>query len=785
MSPPATASPHLSPHRPLAAPPWRSQALSLLTVGYAVVFALGVDRGREASGWLVGAAALTIAFAAGRRPSGLARVSGWGLALVVASVGARGESGGLDTFGAAGVAVCVLGAGIGILRAPTDGGLVRAPFPSTTSAALVLGALWLPALAAGVVPARSLGESPVAALLARPGDWALGAVAASALLLLAMGERLRLRRSLELGVIERALAIRAILGTGFAVELVAAALSPSPAYVTARVLLALVAVAVGAAASTPDAVRVTRATRRLVLLVIIGGGVALLGASAASGAGLAASPATLVTAAAALLVGVGIRALEEPLRPARGVWLDAFARARDAASSADPDEAIRGALAALREPAGPSAPSSELWTLPPARCLTVDAAGYLHERPAELPELLISIAAAEPEATLRPRVLDSYEVRRPELRPLAKWMSDQGALLLTVIESGGEIEGVLVLPGASRAGSAPPTLEEVRAFKSVADRLAAACRARAAQLRMLARAQEAAQRADAIEETVDRLRHERALDVGRDVLAAMRLARPATVGVYSASSKAALEALERRTSVGAPIAVVAPTGVDPVPYIARAHLAGARRDAPLVLVDATSAREHDAARWSDPQASPLALADRGMLVLLDGGALPPEIQRLIAGALAQKRAPWERPDPLDVQLVLTGAATPDELVEQARLDSSLALRLGEARSAPIALPRLRDRAEDLRAILTDRLAREGLRVLGRPVGIEQAAFARLVEYPFPGEDAELATIVLRLVARCARARGDARENVVCAADVDALRLAADSRSGRRKDPLSA
>jgi DNA-binding NtrC family response regulator len=238
----------------------------------------------------------------------------------------------------------------------------------------------------------------------------------------------------------------------------------------------------------------------------------------------------------------------------------------------------------------------------------------------------------------------------------------------------------------------------------------------------------------------------------------------------------ALEALERRTAVGAPIAVVAPSGVDPVPYLARAHLAGARRDAPLVLVDATSAREHDPARWTDPQASPLALADRGMLLLVDGSALPAEVQQLVASALAQKRAPWERPDPLDVQLAVTAVATPDELVSQGRLESALALRLGDARTAPVKLPRLRDRAEDLRAILTDRLAREGLRVLGRPVGIEQAGYARLIEYPFPGEDAELAAIVQRLVARC-------RGEVVSAADVDALRLTASN--SRRKDPLSA
>jgi hypothetical protein len=764
---PAPAPASAGSARLRSAPPWRSQALALATALYAVALALWVDGGREPGGWVLGATAIAVALYACRRRTRVARAAGWGLAMVVASVAARADSRGLDACGTVGVAAGVVCAAFAIARAPADGGLVRAPSFSPVPWVVALAVPWVAALAIAVLPAGALASLPLAWMPEGLPGWALFAAAATALVLFVMAERLRRRRRLELGVVERAMAIRAILGTALAIELVAAVLAGSPAHVSARVTLAVAAVGIVASASAGDAVRVARATRRLVVLAIVGGGVALLGAVAVSGAGLGAWEGTLATAAAALLVGAGVRAIEAPLRPSRGVWLDASARAQDAAASADPDEAIRGVLAALASPGGPAAPRTELWTFPPSRCLTVDAAGYLHEREADLPETLVPAASAEPDSTLRTEVLDSLVVRRPDLRPLAKWMSDGDALLITLVESGGETEGALVVPRASRANAEPLALEEVRALKAVADRLAAACRARAAHARMLARAHEATRRAEAAEEAADRLRHERDLDRGRDVLAATRLAGPAAVGVYAATSRMALEALERRTSVGAPIAVVAPSGVDPVPYLARAHLNGARRDAPMVLVDATSAREHDVARWTDSQASPLALADRGMLVLLDGAALPLEVQRLVAGALAQKRAPWERPDPLDVQLALTAAAPPDDLVEQARLDSTLASRLGDARSAPVALPRLRDRPEDLRAILTDRLAREGLRVWGRPVGIEPAAYARLIEYPFPGEDAELAAIVQRLVARC---RGD----VVCAADVEALRSAMSS-----------
>jgi transcriptional regulator with GAF, ATPase, and Fis domain len=493
--------------------------------------------------------------------------------------------------------------------------------------------------------------------------------------------------------------------------------------------------------------------------------------------------ATLATAAVALAIGSVAPSLEAPLRPVRGAWLDAFDRACAESSRAEPEDVIREMLVALRGAGGLSSASPELWTHAPPRVTTVDRAGYMHERDAELPEALVFAALGEPERTLRADVLEALEVRRPELRILSQWMVDRSALVATVIAYGGDVEGLLLIPRAGRGDA--PTLEEVRALKDVADCMAAACRARAAHARMLARAQAARELAERAEEQVERTLHERALDVGRNALAATRLARPATVGGYSAASRMALEALERRTSVGAPIAVVAPSGVDPVPYLARAHLAGARGESPLVLVDATSAREHDLTRWSSPLASPLALADRGTLVLLDGAALPTDVQQLVARALAEKRAPWERPEPLDVQLALTAVMTPEELSSQMRLDASLALRLGDAFSSPVALPRLRDRVEDMRAVITDRLAREGLRVLGRPVGIEQAAYARLIEYPFPGEDAELAAIVQRLVSRCT---GD----VVRASDVNALRLggrrgaaSGHASSARRKSPMSA
>ena len=745
------------------------RALAIASVGYVAVLAVWVDAGQEPLAWFAGALALLVAATTSGAESGPVRAVGWGAAVAVVSLAPRTDDRLLYALGALGVFVSVAAASIAMARIPADGGMAGGRTVSPLLPIVASGAAWWWAVSARFLAAQAPGlRAPAGA----------GAIAASAASLVGLVVRTRRKRRLELGVVERTEAMRSVLATVALATIVVAVIAPRGAEPVARLGIIVVACVVCAAASHPDAVRVAGGVRRAIALGLVGGSVAIVGAIAAEGSGRTWTT-TLVTCLAVLFVGSRAEWLERPLRPAEGAWLDAFEQAcRDTARS-DPDEALRATLMALRAPTGLEAPSPELWTLHPTRVATVDAAGYLHDAEAELPEALLMLAASEPHATLRAELLDELEVRRADLRSLARWMGGRGAMLATVVASEGETEGLLVVPRGGRAD--PPTLEEVRALKRVADLAARACEQRAARARMLDRVREANQRAEEADERALYLAHERTLDKNRDALAATRLARPATVGVYSAASRAALEALERRTAGAASIAIVAPSGVDAVPYIARAHLSGARREAPLVLVDATSAREHDLERWRNPEASPLALANRGLLVLLDGAALPADVQELVARSLAERRAPWERPDAIDVQLALTGTAAPEELVTAGRLTSALALRLADALVAPIHLPRLSERSDDLRSIVTDRLAREGLRVLGRPVGIEHAAFARLVDHAFPGEDAELAAVVQRLVSLCA---SNGRE-VVRASDVDALALVTPESKARQKDPISA
>jgi transcriptional regulator of acetoin/glycerol metabolism len=364
-------------------------------------------------------------------------------------------------------------------------------------------------------------------------------------------------------------------------------------------------------------------------------------------------------------------------------------------------------------------------------------------------------------------VLRALEVRRADLRPLLAWLEQRDALFATVIAEGSDPDGLLVVPSGARTEEL--TLEEARAAQGLANAFVAVAQAESAKVRHLERERELRENLDRIDDELARLRHAIDLDVSRHVLAATRLARPATVGIYSAVARMAYEALERRLAQDAPTILVARSGIDPIPFVARAHLSGSRKNGPFVVVDGTASREHDLARWTDERSSPLALADRGLLFLVDGAALPRDIQALIGRAVAERRPPWERASPLDVLLALSSTAPFDAL--DSRLATELASRFDG--SEAITLPGLHERPEDLRSIVADRLAREGLRVAGRPVGIDAAAFSRLVEYPFEGEDAELATIVTKLVARTV-AEGD---DVVRTHHVDALGLAISSDLG--------
>ncbi len=543
------------------------------------------------------------------------------------------------------------------------------------------------------------------------------------------------------------------------------------------ILLSLASAILVRLARQDDALRLAHRSRRALTLVVFGGPVVGLAALAGDGhaiGGLGGASAVIMWSLAALLVGGAASMLEEVFLPERGLLLGALARARDAAVSQDFREAMAQSLEHVRRVCsiglGPTVtPSPELWLFDPARVLSVDAAGYLREHTGELPTGLVDLALAEPHKTVRTSVLRALEVKRPDLRPMLAWLEQRNALFATVIAATSEPEGLLVVPRGARESDV--SLDELRSAEQLANVFVAAVQASSATERHLDRERGLQRRLQQHEDTLRGVRHASRLDAERVTRITERLGRTASTGLYSPASRMAFEALERRLEQASPCFLHAPYGVDAAPFVARAHVLGPKRSRPFVIVDGTSTEEHDAARWTDPTQSPLALAGDGLLCVLDCAALPLNVQTILARALAHQRAPWDRTLELRLQLVVTAARSVESLVAEGQLAPQLAEQF--ANGEPIMLPRLRDRPEDLRSILADRLAREGLRVRGRPVGIEPAAYAKLIEHSFDGEDAELAAIVTRLVAKL---EGD----VVRERDVAALGLATQEASCARR-----
>ena len=720
------------------------------SVGYVVAIGVRVDGGLRGRALVLGFLALVLAFVAagprlpgngleedGRRRVGPFAYSLWGLALVVASLNSNTADLWQDACGAvSALLVSVTGARAISRVSLKEGYGISASLTQPKPGVLVVTLLML-ATAYGlalVASVEALLHPSVTGYDPLPHDMhTLASAGALAILAAAGWETLRLRR-LVLGAGDRAVTS---IGVVVAAGLVGAGLSVLGVEAPDRALRGSVAGAgavVTFVATEGDAERVSRLGRRLVALLLFGGPVVLLGGLASQGAGRS-SGAVIVTGLVCLGIGSALRWLELPLRRAEGHLLDAVLEGERALVRADPDTSVRDALAALRTFSGLSTCSPELWSLTPPRVLTIDGAGYAHERVAEAPLLLLSIAKDEPEATVRSEVLEALIVRRPDLRPLARWMDERGALSATLVTREGEAQGVLVLPKGAR--TAPMSLEEARALKRLADAFAGASAAHAALERSLERERLASERADRVETRLKERQQVERWVVARDDLATRLLAEPALAGPYSPAARVAFEALERRCQQDRPVVLVAPLGADIVPYLARGHLAGPRRARPFVVVDGTSSHPH--ARWLDPSTSPLALAARGALVLHDASRLPEGVQQILADALSQRHPPWSATDVFDVLVHVTARSSP-----AADLLPSLAALLQEPTDELVSWPHLRERGEDLRSLVLAGLGREGMRLNGVPLGIDDAAFAALADYPYPGEDDALRSIVHRL-----------------------------------------
>lgn len=522
-----------------------------------------------------------------------------------------------------------------------------------------------------------------------------------------------------------------------------------------------------------DALRGVRRARLYATLAVFGTPLSLLLALIAADEPAHRPAITVLAFVVGIVLALAHRQLAELGGAGRSPWTQHLQEARGSSERRHPFEAVTRALERMQNaPEIGRAPVVVVFES--EERIEVDRAGYARRRVATFPRELIAVAQAEPFATLREEVLYALEVRRPDLRALLAWLDADDLRSATLGIAEGEPVCALLLPRGQRATSL--SLEELYECKRLADTLAG----------HLAVWGERRHRGDR-EIEIERRLHEREeqlrgmaarLIAHGNVhrVAASRWAAQAPPVLVAPKSRLAIEALERRAARAQGTFVLIPPGNDALAAIAHAHLKGPRADRPFVVVDGATVRSE--ASWHDPATSPLAAAHTGALVVQDVRGVPLSVQRWLASALAERRLPGSA-EPLDVVLVVTSRAEPARLLEDGALAPELLERLAGA--APIAIPSMAERAEDLRALCTFKLAYEGIRAYGRPLGVADEAFALLVERGFDANEAEL-DVVLTRACRHASTGIVQRADMEAALGVAPTSKTAKPRSRSRKPP---
>jgi len=583
------------------------------------------------------------------------------------------------------------------------------------------------------------------------------------------------RRRHELGARERheLLLGGATLAVPLAIPVVTG-LSPFSAFPRVETLLVLPALALSAAALVAQlasdpvsaAGRVARAWA-----VLIAGVVAAFGL-------LVAAPDSPI---AGLFVGVAVGLSVDALARATGLerfrmptLRGALRRARDAATTSDPNDVARGVLASVRALAGdplsterPAAPRLLLFS--PLREVALDAAGEPRTRsplpedepfpdpdaPSPIsrvvPSELLRLAVEEPLGVVRASVLSALEVRRPDLRSALRFLEGREAAAVVAIVVDGELDGLLLVPEGRRTRELG--LAEVRALRTIARLCATRLSLEAALARASARAQRAEHRARDLEHVIERSHHDNERLSASITSASRPLERAIEATGYAPASRALLAELDALAPSPEHLVLLHRPGTDPLPWLARLHQKSGKKGA-LHVVDAGRHDGADPLHWSDPCSSPIELARDGTLAVLGAQALPREAQRRLLSALAFREGPGSDPTPVDLRLVIAVASIDPEHDTLARLQSALdPALLPHLRTAPLRVLPLARRVEDLHALCLDRLASLGTALVGKPLGLAPEAFALLVEHPWPGDDLELDDVLARaaLVAVTERA----------------------------------
>ncbi len=153
------------------------------------------------------------------------------------------------------------------------------------------------------------------------------------------------------------------------------------------------------------------------------------------------------------------------------------------------------------------------------------------------------------------------------------------------------------------------------------------------------------------------------------------------------------------------------------------------------------------ARGGKPRAGKVEQAAGGTLFLDEIGELTPTLQSMILNLIEERlfhRIGCTIERSTDVRLVVATRHNLEQLVAQGRFRPDLFYRLSQCM---IRIPSLRDRPEDLPALVQHILGRSESLIAGRPCRISPEALELLRRHPWPGNVRELESALNHAIAR--------------------------------------
>jgi len=361
------------------------------------------------------------------------RAVGVGGALIAAARVAPTRSPPFEALAALGSSVASVAALVAVARIAPLGGLFivpkRAQHLRAATALAVVGAL-----ACGLPFLQTPGAGGHLSDFFLIDATSSSAATISLIVMIAVAYQTRRLRRFDLGASER---LSAVLIAGWVALLAgvpASLLGIAPSLHVLQLAAWLAAFVATTACLARDPTFVARAQRVLVAVTTLGAPVGLFAVSVGFQLPREAPLLALIALVAGVSIGLAGPTLARPLGPEQSRWIDAIDSAARAALRSQPESALTAALASLRRAFGAAATAPEIWCLEPHVLLTVDRAGYAHtDSGVVAPELIYELARGEPERTLRTELLETLEVRRPDIRPALQWLRDRGAMSFTLL----------------------------------------------------------------------------------------------------------------------------------------------------------------------------------------------------------------------------------------------------------------------------------------------------------------------------------------------------------------